>query len=321
MFQLLAKFLTRNTPKVIMYHRFSVDDHKRCTQAAVFEQQLQLLAESYNVITIDAFIDHIGGVKPAPPNSVLITVDDGYEDFYDIAYPLLKKYKMPALVFVTTNFINQIEWMWPDKLRYILTEKSTQLSGILDLGDHLIDLSAVPETLDQQWNLIADNFLLLPNIAREKALNKLADIVNVSVPEVPVDEYSAMSWDQLREVQQWQVSIGSHACSHDCLITYSKERLETELLESKRQIEQQLGNTVKAFCYPNGLEQDYNQQAVDQLVADGYSVSFVAHHQPGQFDKMRIRRFATSNNIDRFNDIATGLTWLKAVVKFWIGKR
>jgi len=49
-------------------------------------------------------------------NSVLLTVDDGYQDFYNLAFPILKKYEVPATVFFTTDFIDKRIWLWHDLL-------------------------------------------------------------------------------------------------------------------------------------------------------------------------------------------------------------
>ena len=51
-------------------------------------------------------------------NSVLLTVDDGYQDFYNLAFPILKKYEVPATVFFTTDFIDKRIWLWHDLLNF-----------------------------------------------------------------------------------------------------------------------------------------------------------------------------------------------------------
>ena len=62
------------------------------------------------------------------PGQAVITVDDGYRDFYDIAFPVLREEGVPATFFVTTGFIDGQIWLWPDLLEYALSAAQV-LSG------------------------------------------------------------------------------------------------------------------------------------------------------------------------------------------------
>lgn len=67
----------------------------------VFEKQMEYLQKNYTVISLDDIfsVDRNGGVK------IVITFDDGYEDNYVYALPVLKKYALPATIFITSGFI------------------------------------------------------------------------------------------------------------------------------------------------------------------------------------------------------------------------
>lgn len=87
---------------ILMYHEVKNNNGRIAVSTEQFEQHLTILAEAgYNVISIEDFEDFVfGKKKKIPPNAVVLTFDDGYEDFYENAYPILRKHKMPA-----TNFI------------------------------------------------------------------------------------------------------------------------------------------------------------------------------------------------------------------------
>jgi peptidoglycan/xylan/chitin deacetylase (PgdA/CDA1 family) len=92
--------------RVIMYHK--VNDQRGnslSVPVARFDEQMRLLTERYNVISADELLAHIDGGAPMPPRSVLITFDDGYRDVRTNAYPILKRYELPAVLFVATDFI------------------------------------------------------------------------------------------------------------------------------------------------------------------------------------------------------------------------
>jgi len=59
----------------------------------------------FNVITLDTFIDFMEGRGQVPDNAVLITFDDGYEDFYKLAYLVLKDKDLSATMFIITSTI------------------------------------------------------------------------------------------------------------------------------------------------------------------------------------------------------------------------
>jgi biofilm PGA synthesis lipoprotein PgaB len=91
----------QNKVMVLMYHSISDQKSSIALSPTVFNEQMDALANyGYNVISMAQFIDWIRNGTSIPPNAVVLTFDDGYEDFYTTAFPILKKHGYPA-----TNFI------------------------------------------------------------------------------------------------------------------------------------------------------------------------------------------------------------------------
>lgn len=87
---------------VLGYHSFSKDKEADMFIMPIneFEEQLKYLKKHhYKTLSLDEFYDYYKGKKKIPRKSVLITMDDGYQSNYDLAFPLLKKYGMKATVF------------------------------------------------------------------------------------------------------------------------------------------------------------------------------------------------------------------------------
>lgn len=112
----LARLIIRYSEKIrqngcyiLVYHRIS-DDKGESVSASKknFLKQISFLIEHFSIISLERLIDSIENKTPLPLNSAVITFDDGYKDVFTNAYPLLKKYNIPAAVFVTTNYI---EWL------------------------------------------------------------------------------------------------------------------------------------------------------------------------------------------------------------------
>ncbi len=94
---------------VLSYHKFSKDkgDLTTVTERAFDDQMRYLKENGYRVITMDEFFDFLEFKKQIPKKSVLITIDDGWRSVYEIAFPILKKYRYPATFFIYTDFIIQ----------------------------------------------------------------------------------------------------------------------------------------------------------------------------------------------------------------------
>ncbi|VBB09004.1 polysaccharide deacetylase [Lucifera butyrica] len=66
-----------------------------------------LAKAGYTAISPDQLADYLQYDKALPPNPVLITFDDGYEDNYQVAYPILQKYHFTATIFLITDFVGE----------------------------------------------------------------------------------------------------------------------------------------------------------------------------------------------------------------------
>jgi peptidoglycan/xylan/chitin deacetylase (PgdA/CDA1 family) len=98
-----------------------------------FETQISYLQQNgYNSITPDQLFQALAGKALLPARAVLLTFDDGYEDFYTTAFPILKKYNFKATVFVVPGFVGE-----PDG-RYLTWQQVKELdaSGLITVGAH-----------------------------------------------------------------------------------------------------------------------------------------------------------------------------------------
>lgn len=99
-----SSVMYENQIAVLLYHDFHPAEKDLSISPQRFEEHLKMLKEhSFNVVSMDQLVDFMLHDKKLPPNAVLITFDDGYEDFYTVAYPILKKYKMVASNFIIVS--------------------------------------------------------------------------------------------------------------------------------------------------------------------------------------------------------------------------
>jgi peptidoglycan/xylan/chitin deacetylase (PgdA/CDA1 family) len=100
---------------ILMYHYVSVppagaDIYRRdlSVTPALFESHLKYLTDAgYHVITLDDLLYALAQGRELPTKPVILTFDDGYEDNYTNAFPLLQKYDLVGHFFVISDFVNQ----------------------------------------------------------------------------------------------------------------------------------------------------------------------------------------------------------------------
>ncbi|MBB6670977.1 polysaccharide deacetylase family protein [Cohnella nanjingensis] len=105
---------------VLMYHHMMEKSNQDdIISADQFDEQMRLLkTNGYHAIGLDQYRDFMLHGKPIPNNAVLITFDDGYESFYRLAYPILKKYGYPAVNFVIVSKVDDPGQPGIPKLRW-----------------------------------------------------------------------------------------------------------------------------------------------------------------------------------------------------------
>lgn len=90
---------------ILMYHSIGFNNKFSTVSPEDFEAQLKFLNEhKYKILTLEEVFNR-KETDALPEQSVVITFDDGYRDFYTTAFPLLKKYSVPASLFVVTDHI------------------------------------------------------------------------------------------------------------------------------------------------------------------------------------------------------------------------
>ena len=116
---------------ILCYHRFGPRPNKLTVTPAAFEAQMEYLARNdYHVITFAQLKRFLEAREPLPPRSVVITIDDGYRATYDVAFPILRKFRFPATVFLYSDFVGATDAMtWPQM-------KDMTASGLIDIQPH-----------------------------------------------------------------------------------------------------------------------------------------------------------------------------------------
>jgi peptidoglycan/xylan/chitin deacetylase (PgdA/CDA1 family) len=306
----LFRLLNRNRALILTYHRFSANGYGEHTSAAAFNEQLAYLKAHYQVVPLSRIVERLSVNGSLPPGMAAITIDDGYSDSYEIAYPLLKRYGVPATIFLVTDFVERYVWMWTDKIRYITAQACPQGLAItidgeplrFELDDHGSRVAA-SERINAALKRLSEEM-------KEETIKELASLLDVIIPATPPDDFSAVSWEEVHEMARIGIEFGSHTLTHPILTNVGDEQLRQELTESRTHIEAVLRRRVDQFCYPNG---NYNERVAREVARAGYgsAVTTVSGLVEAGDEPFTLRRIHTEFDLPHFLQSTSGFEQLK----------
>ncbi len=223
---------------ILMYHQIGPYPRPDAHRAAFchidrFRDQLRYFKwAGFKVLTLDEARRCLFEGAPMPQRSVVITVDDGYDDFRQHAWPALQEFGFPATVFLVSKLVGR----------------------------------------------------------------RAAWLTNRDQP--PLMDAAA-----IRQLRREGAHFGSHAATHPRLSQLDAAQQRAEIMDSKAELEDLLGEAVDDFCYPYG---DYNASARDLVQAAGYRTGLTcirgaANHSHNPFE---LTRKAIS-----YGDNLIGLAW------------
>jgi peptidoglycan/xylan/chitin deacetylase (PgdA/CDA1 family) len=293
----LIRWQNRSRNRVLTYHNFQPSG----TEA--FEKQCEHIRHYYNPVSLDEVAAYVRDGKALPRNSVALTVDDGYRDFYLHAYPVLRRHQIPATVFLMTNFLDRREWPWWDRLRYAFLQAKVD-SILLRVGE----LEQARYTLRDPASRVAafertaEELKAVPNAARLDFIARLPETFGIDMPSDPPAEIEPMKWDEVREMASNGISFGAHTKSHPILASIGDEQLREEIEGSKQRIQDELGWPPAHFCYPNGRAADITDRvrsAVEQAQFSTAVSTESGWNEPGS-DPYMLKRLSMETGVSTF---------------------
>jgi peptidoglycan/xylan/chitin deacetylase (PgdA/CDA1 family) len=293
-----------------MYHRISPPGSTEGISADIFRQQMEIVKRSFNVMTLNELMrSHDNGYTP--DNAVVVTFDDGYHDFADYAFPVLRELDIPATLFVTTGFVSEELWLWPDQIRYALDQTKVpkiQLPGVSGTFN-------IAEELEQCWHRIADHCMLVSNTEKLTLIDALFERLDLEKPIKAPEAYRPLTWDQIRAMGGLGLEVGSHSHSHPILTQLDDNELRSELVTSQEVIRKQLKFDSPAFCYPNGQKVDFDRRVKKALLDLGYKWAVTAYPTPSPLaDQFEISRYSAEASMNGYLKTVFGVKYLYMLV-------
>lgn len=294
---------------ILTFHRIVDDDTDYLykgptvhTHVELFEQLISAISRFYDVLSLDDVVGAFKEGRPFSTDSVAITFDDGYEDTFRLGLPILRRYRVPATVFVATGFTNTSEAMWTDRVEQALLHSQKEALKLDELGGSF-EAASLPIKTTMEKRVanatLARKFKGLDSMTLSSVVGRLEDLL-----EPDTDRYARtmMNWDELRGLHRGGVEIGSHGVTHNIMTRQEFAVARDELRLSKEALEDNLGITVKHFAFPNGRSQDFSPELVGACRELGYESICSAEWglcQPGVEDRYFLKRVALTRTVPR----------------------
>lgn len=277
-YALLRKFKPNRKVAILRYHAVVNPRENFYTSPGIalspaqFARHVRYFARRYRVMSLDAVIDCFQQKRRLPKNAVVFTFDDGYADNFAAA-KMLAKYGASGTFYITTNPISRECRLWLAEVTYLLlktkresfklehdgAERTFPLNGTLSRWQAIREIVKVVKSNDRQ--------------VREKVLQQVNDQLAEATLLKSVDDI-VLTWEQLRQMRNMGMVIGSHTTTHLNLPNAAREDARQEINQARSILEEQLNTSIRHFSYPNSGPYDYYNEEIRQMVIDaGYDSS------------------------------------------------
>lgn len=241
----------------------------------LFESILLYARKNYEPVGLDEFFQDVNRKYKKRP--LIITYDDGYRDFIDYSFPLLKKHSLPASMFVVTDCIDRNIPTWTYLMDYFFYN-----TKILEIKNADFGLP-VQEFNVTKWHTDAERIAYCKKVKQylkkvpNKKRNEIVQTFTTGFDDVQMPENLMMTWEEIKQLQSAGVQIGSHSVSHPPLATIEDENeLKTELLDSALRIKEMTGKFPSTISYPVG---SYNSGVKKMSEQVGYQLGLAVNQR------------------------------------------
>lgn len=210
-----------------------------------FLAQIEYVAKTCHPVSIRDLPGFIEGSIAIPERAVLITFDDGFQDNYEVAAPILEQYGLRGVFYICTSSVEGRP-LWIVRLRHWSVAAGINRARFLEVSAHCASLT---------------------DSRREEFLAGLEHANSAS------DSFT-MTWAQCRHLIERGHTIGSHTVNHPNTAKIPRGELIVEMEASKKILETRLGTTIDDFSYPNPiLEPHWDQSTIEVCRRAGYKTA------------------------------------------------
>jgi peptidoglycan/xylan/chitin deacetylase (PgdA/CDA1 family) len=251
----LARRLTRHAVMIIGWHGVSLErEHERFSSLFIrpesLRRRLAFLARHYTVIDLDELaLQHASGTFK--PRQVVLTFDDGFENFHVAAAPILREYSMPATNYIVSEYLETGAANYRMMVRDVVRLAPARQNAVT-----LPEGTTIPPTSGQ---MALESAALKEFDARGPALTARASYVDALGRVLAVDTqgllagriWHSMAPGTVRSLAQEGFAMQLHTHSHFNVVEHADVAGE-QIRLNRAAVEETTGRPAPHFCYPSG---------------------------------------------------------------------
>jgi peptidoglycan/xylan/chitin deacetylase (PgdA/CDA1 family) len=249
-----------------------------------FDKLASYLKSRYNMVSLDS-IENFYGTDMDLKNACHITVDDGEKSFYEVIYPVLKKHKIPATLFVSPKIITERSNYWFQEIKgYNSNELKKSISSVTGISFNLL------KNYNEVW------------ILKTLKINEIQEIIKTyqsttkTIPKISQN----ITIENLKEISEsGLITLGAHSLNHPILINEDNKNCEIEISSSINDLSAIIKKKVKYFAYPNGtqnLDFSFREEKILSLNGIQLALTTEAGNLSLSDNKFRIPRLGIAEN-------------------------
>lgn len=311
----MLKMRNRNQLIIFLYHgvvRSPLKVYDGCfIDEPPFRSQVEYIKKHFEVLPLSEAVEKLRNRRIHQPTAA-ITFDDGLQNNYDVAFPILREERLPATFFLTTGLVNTDDTLWYCRLNHALS--NTNKTSIEWNGSRF-DLSGLGPQAEAS-SIIQEKLKDFPHPQLLAELHRIIHELGDD-PDRPIEvgsPYRMLSYDAIKEMDaSGLIEFGAHTHFHAILILLSPRERYDEITRSVTAIRELTGRPCELFAYPNGRLQDYDKDIIKILESCGVRVTVTAVKgtNDGTTPLMELRRYGIGADLsmDKSKRRVSSGTW------------
>lgn len=286
LYQRLWRARSRKQPFAfaVIYHRVVPDDASRDdafdiekgVSASQFERQMRFLRRHFTPEKSSRIQSGLGREI-----RFTVTLDDGYEDNYRVAAPILKRLGIPATFYVVSDFVGTDRLFWWEQIADMMRRSTrseldlhavTARNGTQTPVTSLVPMRTRAER-GQAYERLCASIRNGPHAEIPAHLERAARYFGVELREQG-REFGLMNWEQVRDLVSQGFEIGGHTATHCNVVGADEALLQRELIASIERIETMLDAPVESFAYPYGIFEPSSETLTGLLARTNCKAAF-----------------------------------------------
>ena len=228
-----------------------------------FENELDFFLQHWKPIGLSDLLSYVNGEGDIPPNSMLLTFDDGFREIHDIVVPILKRKGVKAVFFLCSSALDNKQLLSRNKISLILEHSEHSSLSKAAIGE----INTILKEYGHSGKKWEDGLKKLKSNNAE-ALDVIGDIIDVDFDAYLRTRAPYLSAEQVEDILDNGFEIGSHSIDHPLYEGLDLPEQLRQTKESTQVIKSTFNLGYGAFAFPFN---DYgvSKHFFDQIYRDG----------------------------------------------------